>query len=89
MRKKIKWEKRGPDSIATVGCVNLECWELMGNKFSAHVNISYVNSTYRRGPYRKTMDRAKEDAVRIARELLEDYQVAIDGQMKTLQGMEI
>lgn len=91
--KKIKWKRYGPtgDMSAQVGSVYLNCWQFKKAKTvdcRATVSICRISSTKRYGPLRKSMAKAKEDAVRLARELMEDYQMAVDKEMKVLQGME-
>lgn len=91
---KIKWEsnKLDNDMGARVGNLILTCNQWTKAKTvdcRANVSICQIANTRRFGPWRKSMTKAKEDAVRIAHELLEDYQIAIEREVKLLQGMEI
>ncbi len=95
---KIKWKLYRPtgDMTAQIGNVYLDCLRYQKSNsveylFSPHcragVTIRRIAHTQRFGPWRKSMARAKEDAVRIARELLEDYRVAVDREMEILLGV--
>jgi hypothetical protein len=50
-------------------------------RWMADVSVEQQIETLRLGPVRKTMAKAKEDAVQLARELLLDYYVSIKAEM--------
>ena len=89
-RRQIKWKMYAPtgDVSAQIGNIYLSCWQFRKAKTVdcfASVNMNGITKTRRRGPWRKSMAKAKEDAVRLARELLEDYQTVIDREKKFLE----
>lgn len=51
-------------------------------RWRADASIRQECGTFRTGPIRKTMDKAKEDAVRLARELLLDHHTCLLAEMK-------
>ena len=88
--KKIKWKPKGSNKYARaeVGCVVI------------HINLCYTNTKFRRwyadvslqkgsdfriGPTRKSMDKAKDDAVRLAREILLDYRTAVEKELANFE----
>jgi hypothetical protein len=52
------------------------------------VSIREIASTKRYGPIRKSKTRAKEDAIRLAKELLIDYHTGIVAEMKNFDLIE-
>jgi len=49
------------------------------------VSIMHRNSSSRYGKHRKSIQKAKEDAVRIARELLLDYQAGVEKELANFE----
>jgi|GEM_PF-5413698 len=89
--KKIQWEPKGSrDSVyATVGSVKMHCYvhyTQMGIKrWYANVSIMHRAATSRYGIKRKSMNKAKEDAVRMARELLLDYRAGVEKELANFE----
>ena len=81
--KEIKWKY--PHSrdyaYAQVGCIvmhaNLHYTGTATKRWYANVSIQERSGTFRTGPVRKSIARAKEDAVQLARELLGDYHTCL------------
>lgn len=90
---KLKWKKSGYGGCvsAKIGNMNLHCYIAVNPNGShwyyAHMRPSNTNIHNRSGPSRKSMRKAKEDAVRLSREFLEDCRVAIDKEMKILSNL--
>lgn len=94
---KIRWiPKDTPDdgAVAKVGNMRLQCIrtgpdtasESPGsNRWYAHVHMYGVYYSIRCGSKRKSLARAKEDAVRIVRELISDAQLCLAIEMKNFE----
>lgn len=74
---------------ATVGCIVMSCYRHSSKRKNAKfVWIADVFIKANRmdsivwGPNRKSIDEAKRDAIRIAREILFDYQSCMDAELK-------
>ena len=86
--KKIKWTPKGSRKYARaqVGCIvmhaNLHYTGTATQRWYADVSVRELGGTFRTGPVRKSMARAKEDAVQLARELLLDHHICILAEMK-------
>ena len=82
--KKIKWHSKGVDfEEAKIGNMVLWCnRDYDSVLWSSYVTISCISSTMRRGPNRKSKLKAREDAIRLAKELLIDYNTSIAAEMK-------
>lgn len=95
--QEIEWKPEGSltDVHAKIGMIRLYCDFYFvdfdtessitptseNGRWSAHVSILDLASTLRFGPNRRSLVKAKEDAVRIARELLLDYYTSVVGEM--------
>jgi hypothetical protein len=90
--KKIKWTKNGDNYIFSfVGNIYMRCFR--GNfhnasMWNSEVSLDELNMMMRRGPMRKSLSKAKEDAVRLARELLLDGYAALVNEMKNFDLLE-
>jgi len=86
--KKINWKQHSPNYIeARVGNVVLRCFSYrnlisLKLRWKAYASIRETSSTLRYGPLRNSLSKAKEDAVRLARELLMDYKASLTVEMK-------
>ena len=85
--KEIKWEhSHGRDyADAKVGCIvmhaNLHYTGTATKRWYADVSVQQRGGTFRTGPVRKSIAKAKEDAVRLAREILLDYHTSLLAEM--------
>lgn len=94
--RKIEWKPRGSgkDVTARIGCVVLHCWQYFTHgktsrrRWVADASIRELSGTFRYGCMRKSLAKAKEDAVRLTRELLLDYKVSLDVEMKNFDLLE-
>lgn len=95
--KKIKWKERGYDYHAQIGCITLDCLAVFNDRgqllsapyrWKSCASINSIAFLMREGPRRSTILRSKEDAIRLAKELLVDCHTAIEKEMKLL-GCEI
>lgn len=92
--KEIKWVKSGDNNIsAIIGRVYLGCFgylsPISGNRtWFADASINELSMMMRNGPTRKSLSEAKEDAVRLARELLLDGHAALVNEMKNFDLLE-
>lgn len=99
--KKIKWKSKGPNeyACARVGCIDLYCLLVLTRNskkiWFACVSINNGSSgTYyaliknRYGPKRKSLSKAKDDAVRIACEVLLDCYTSLTAEMKNFDLFE-
>jgi hypothetical protein len=84
--KKIEWKPKGSSSwvIANIGGITMMCCRIVGftkrakPRWRASVKVAFQGlSTKRFGPNRLSMKKAKEDAVRMAREFLLDYHAGL------------
>lgn len=86
--KKINWKPKRPSKnsnpyiTARIGNMVLDCYSELRNQWSARVSIREMGGTFRFGPSRKSLSKVKEDAVRLSRELLLDYQAGLDVELK-------
>ncbi len=92
--KQIKWISKDvydDGAVAQVGSIRMQCVrtgphtasESPGrNRWYAHVHMNGVYYSARCGPVRKSPERAKEDAVKIARELISDAQLCLADELK-------
>lgn len=88
--KKVNWKPNGStqDVIANVGCMTMYvyCSGRLANKdkskyrWFAEVFILSQRSQF--GPMRKSMAKAKDDAVQIAHQILLDHQSCLDAELK-------
>ena len=91
--KKIKWTyPYDPKcAYAKVGCIVMHCYlrrsvPRIGTPTDrwygyASISIREHSETFRTGPIRKSMAKAKDDAVQLARELLLDYHTCLMTEM--------
>lgn len=92
--KKIEWVKSGDNNVsAIIGCVYLRCFgylsPISGDKtWFADASINELSMMMRNGPTRKSLSEAKEDAIRLARELLLDSHAVITNEMKNFDLLE-
>lgn len=86
--KKIKWTPNGSKNYARahVGCIvmtaNVFHPDGEMKRWRAYSSIQEKCDTFRSGPIRRTMDKAKEDAVQLARELLLDHHTCLLTEMQ-------
>jgi hypothetical protein len=79
--RKINWKQVNSDIRAQVGCINLNCFSYY-SKWYAFVYCDVDGFQSKCGPYRKSLSKVKEDAVKIACEMLCDFQAALDIEKK-------
>lgn len=80
--KDIKWEFSSNGSVfVKIGAFELRCLK-SGTRWFAYVYTSHVGNEGREGPLRHSLSKSKEDAVRIAREMLLDHQAGLVIEMK-------
>lgn len=90
MNSNIKWENDGDGDIsAMVGAINMYCWEYRRDdrrtKYRASVSIRRVFTPGKLGRYRMSQEKAKEDAIRLAQELLQDLDIGLTNAIKTFE----
>lgn len=91
--KKINWKQNCcRDNVrAQMGIIKMYCDLLYTTskktkrRWYANVSVREQSGTFRYGPNRKSIAKAKEDAVRLARELLEDCRVAIEKELSNFK----
>lgn len=92
--RKIEWKPKGSSKYASarIGNVMLYCNSIFTRsakrRWHADVSICQLSSTMRHGPVRQSLSRAKEDAIRMARELLLDYHAVVTAEMKNFDLLE-
>ena len=86
MMKKINWKPKGlkAEASAYVGCIRLCCYKHYTRRAECrwYASVGHTAANMRYGPKRCSSSKAKEDAVRLARELLLDYQAGLTAEMK-------
>lgn len=90
MMKKVNWNPAGSrrNLKATVGCVSMYCGKYYSNRkkakpyWIATITIRKQWGTFRIGPIQKSMAKAQENAVQMAREMLFEYQSCVDAELK-------
>lgn len=86
--KKIYWKPKRPSKnnnpyiTARIGNIVLHCYSEPKCLWSANVSIREMSGMFRHGPFRKSLSKAKEDAIRLARELLLDYRAGLAVELK-------
>lgn len=89
--RKIKWTPTNRDrekyAKVQIGCIVMRAnvfYPTQGKmkRWRAYVSVQGRSRTLRVGPIRKSMAKAKEDSVRIARELLLDYHTCLLAEMQ-------
>ena len=81
--KKIRWQKTSDWSyIAKVGVVRLMCRRDNGRTWKAHAHVLAICGTRHASCGRKSLERAKNDAVELARGYLQDLQ---DGMAEAIE----
>lgn len=90
--KEINWEQslytEYGGVFAQVGNLVLYCYPISTYKWFACASINEIERTLRRGPYRKSMKKAQEDAVQLANELLLDLHRTLIAEMKNFDLLE-
>ena len=89
--KKINWKLNSSREYARaqVGCIIMHADIAPATKrWSADVSIQEQSGTFREGPMRRSMAEAKEDAVRLARELLLDHYTCLKVEMTNFDLVE-
>lgn len=97
--RKIRWKSvsyRGRSGFifgfstveARVGCITLECRHFFSSRGLHRWRARIDGNNTSIGPCRCSLSRAKEDAIRLAKELLVDYHTAIVKEMKNF-GVEL
>jgi len=88
---KVDWRPRRPKdyAYARIGriCMNCNSWTTLSGNYVwyASVSLNSISSSRRQGPRRRSLAKAKSDAVRLAREMLDDYRMAIDIETKNFE----
>jgi len=82
--KKIKWEKHYSSYHAIIGCIHLQVILANRSEWQSRASIRQIAFLMRRGPLRRKLQKSKEDAVRLAQELLIDCHTSIGKEMKRL-----
>lgn len=90
MNSNIKWENDGDGDIsAMVGAINMYCWEhrIHGRRteYKGFASIRRVLTPGKSGCYRFSKEKAKEDAILLAKELLQDLGMALTSAIKTFE----
>lgn len=92
--KKVNWKNTVRNYITTtshsveakMGNVHLRCLHyktLTGkSEWRARVSINHLSVSSRIGPYRRSLEKAKDDAARLVEEMLIDYHTGITREMK-------
>lgn len=78
--KEIKlkeWGNADDVTITDIGGINLCCLKFGNGKWRADVSIRRISHTMIYGPYRKSLSVAKNDAIRMAKELLIDHYTSV------------
>lgn len=76
--KKIIWHPTVNDGcMAFVGSLRLECIEICHNTWRAGVWMSGLDGIRYGKTMRKSLDKTKDDAVQLGRELLQDIQEGV------------
>jgi len=93
--RKIKWIQDGEDGLirCRVGSVIMRCipyHTVRGCRLRwfANISIREISGTFRFGPIRKSKDGAKRDAIRIAKEMLDDYRTCLEAEMANFADKE-
>lgn len=80
--KKIKWKNLSHISTASIGCIEMDCLKYYGKtKWSARVFVREQMLKAKSGPIRHSLDKAKEDAILLAGEILLDYSAGLKLEM--------
>ena len=90
MNSNIKWKKDSDGDIyARVGAINMRCWKQGGYgcrvEYRAFVNINHVLVKGKSGGYRLSQEKAKEDAIFLAKELLQDLDMGLTSAIETFE----
>lgn len=90
--KKINWKNISyatatpRDIEAKMGNVLLRCSHhrtLTGkSEWRARISINYLSVSSRCGPFRRSLEKAKDDAARLVEEMLMDYHTSLIREMK-------
>jgi len=93
--KKINWKPKNSKTYAkaVVGSIIMYCnmkYPYGGDRYTwfADVSIQEVSHTVRYGPLRKSINQAKEDAIKIACEMLLDYKECLKIEMANFDLVE-
>jgi hypothetical protein len=83
----MKWRTKATYNLeARMGNVNLLCSHyktLTGkHEWRAMVSINYISSSTKKGPFRRSLAKATDDAARLVEEMLMDYYTSITREMK-------
>lgn len=83
--KKIRWKHRRHFATTNVGCIEMGCYARITNnrktRWYAYVYDRKMMFKPRTGPLRHSQKKAKEDAVRLAGEVLLDYHAGLKLEM--------
>lgn len=87
--KKVQWENGNHNIHASIGNLKLWCWKTTTKtgriEWKTNVSLNYNASSYRYGPKRYSLTMAKEDAIRLSKEILADYHTSIVKEMKCFE----
>lgn len=83
---KLKWKESGDGKYAkiTIGALELSCsiWHTGNHKLRYLAQVSFLNQMNARfGGLKRSMRSCKQEAIEIAREMLEDHYVAVKAEM--------
>lgn len=88
--RKVNWKSRGSSGITTakVGFVSMTCSRCRSKqkngktRWFADVSTPGWEGVFRVGPMRYSIAKAQDDAIRLARETMFDYQACLDAELK-------
>lgn len=86
--KEIVWTIVNEDVLATVGSVRMRCYKEINSTTQWRAKSCYSSSDIY-GPLRNCLQMAKEDAVRLSRELLVDHKVSLNVELANFDLQEI
>lgn len=84
----VKWESRvSPDHVhGNLGCVHLHCrmveTDTGEKRWYGHIWIYGCNTHVSPGPIRHSLAKAKEDCIRLSREMMLDYREGLKVELK-------
>lgn len=90
--KKIRWKHHESIATVSIGCVEMDCYKHYTInrriRWYARVFVHEQMLKAKCGPMRHSLDRAKEDAVLLAGEMLLDYHAGLKLEMANFDLVE-
>lgn len=90
--RKIKWKKSDVGVFTYVGSLRLyclvPCFSNLKTKWRAEVYVDGITGSLRCGLFRHSLSKVKEDAIRLANEILLDYHECLLAEMKNFDLVE-